>query len=327
MARSLARREVTARVDARLGQIIGRDLPVLGKIRKFVVKSGGKRIRPLTHYFLLRTLGGESQEWIDVGAIGELIHAASLLHDDVIDEAGTRRGRPSANALYGNKQAILSGDFVLACGLQHLSTLEHSQLLLPIFTRVIRALAVGELIQMEGENRPDLPLQKYEQIIAGKTASLFGAMTESSWILARQSSSSGATARADRLRARNFGERMGRVFQIRDDFLDYFGSDEGKDSLQDFSRGLMTQPALALRARMGALRRRQFDQLWRSAERRNSEAGRTLLLEWIRETRLQKKLAEEIESEIHALMLYLRQHPEGPERNAILEQLSRLLVQ
>ncbi len=323
MARSLPRREVVALVDSRLARIIGKELPILAKVRRFVVKSGGKRIRPLTHYYLTRTLNGEHSEWVDVAAIGELIHAASLLHDDVIDEAEQRRGAPSVNALHGNKSAILAGDYLLACGLNHLSSLEHSAELLPIFTRVVRMLAIGELVQMQCENRPDTSARDYERVIAGKTASLFGAMTEAAWILAQSATDHAAEGR--RL-AREFGERLGRVFQIRDDFLDYFGASEGKPPLQDFRRGLMTRPSILLRASLKGADRRRFDTLWRSQSLRANAPSEEQLRRWLEDRALRKRLAAEIESEVHMLMHYLRRQRPGPEREALLEQLTKLLV-
>ena len=136
--------ELVRRFDRKLGRIIGQDLPVLKRVKKFLIKSGGKRIRPITHYYFTQLLGYEGRDWEDVGAIGELIHGASLLHDDVVDEASIRRGHPSVNALEGNKTAILAGDYMLGCGLDHLNTLRDSGRLLDIFTRVLRMLSVGD---------------------------------------------------------------------------------------------------------------------------------------------------------------------------------------
>ncbi|MCB1318987.1 MAG: polyprenyl synthetase family protein, partial [Leptospiraceae bacterium] len=240
MQRPPANAALVKRFNQKLDRIIGSDLPILQKIKKFVIKSGGKRIRPITHFYFTAMLGYTGREWEDCGAIGELIHAASLLHDDVVDEASMRRGKPSINALEGNKTAVLSGDYLLACGLDHLGTLPHAKGLLPVFTRVIRMLAIGELLQMQHEHNLDLKARDYNRIILGKTGSLFGAMTESAWIVATEAED-GGNARMERRKAyRDFGERMGYLFQVRDDYLDYFGDAvrERKDIYQDFRRGL-----------------------------------------------------------------------------------------
>jgi len=326
MGEPLSRAALVRRIDRRLAKIIGEDLPILTQVKKFVVKSGGKRIRPVSHYFFARIFGYTGEDWTDVGAIGELIHAASLLHDDVVDESGMRRGKPSINALHGNKTAVLSGDYLLACGLDHLLTLERSAELLPIFTRVIRQLAASELLQMQLEREFSLDERIYERIIHGKTASLFGAMAEAAFVLASNAETPpGETKRAE---YREFGERMGRVFQIRDDFLDYFGeaSANGKDLYQDFKRGLVTRPVLFLRKAVGARERKSLEALWRADERRVSPDG---LAEWRRladRHGIRGKLAREIEEEIHALMSFVRQYPASPHRETVIEQFRSLLV-
>ncbi len=306
--------------DRKLDEIIREELPVLKKIKAFVIASGGKRIRPLIHYFFAHLLEYRGDEWRDVGAIGELIHAASLVHDDVIDEATMRRGRPSVNALNGNKTAVLAGDYLLACGLDHLSTLSRSAELLPVFTRVIRMLSVAELLQEENETNLELREPVYEQIIVGKTGVLFGAMTETAAILAGR-----ATAKASEYRT--FGERLGLVFQLRDDYLDYFDEgDGGKDLFQDFKRGLVTRPLILLRKKMGRKERTRLLKIWGSEESRADPASIAVILELSRSVGARKTLAVEIEAEVHSLMHFVRSHPPSEVREGVLDQLTRLLV-
>ena len=302
--------------------IIGTELPVLKKVKKFVVKSGGKRIRPITHYYFTQLLNYTGSEWEDVGAIGELIRAASLLHDAVVDNSDMRRGQPSINALHGNKTAILTGDYLLSCGLDHLRTLEPAQELLGVFTRVIRMLAVGELLQMEWETNFQLKEQVYDRIILGKTGALFGAMTEGALVLA------GVRDPGAQERYRNFGERMGRLFQIRDDYLDYFGdaSANGKELFQDFRRGLVTRPVILLRQSVGARERRALAELWQTEDQRASQEGLDLWFDLSQKTDLGLRLAREIEEEIHALMHFVREHPASDFQEKILENLRTLLV-
>lgn len=305
--------------NRRLDDVIGEDLPILKKVKKFVISSGGKRIRPLVHFYLGRMSGYDGPEAVDVGAIGEIVHAASLLHDDVVDEASVRRGKPTIGALHGNKSAILSGDYLLACAFDHLQTLSRSRELIPMFTRVIRLLAVGELIQLESERDIRMPEATYERIILGKTASLFGAMSESAALLAGSH---------PLIRYRQFGERLGRLFQIRDDFLDYFVAESktGKGRFQDFERGLVTRPVIVLRKSLSPVRRREIDKMWKSDVLRRDNAGRDRFLDLADSVRLREKLIREMEVEGHSLMHFVRSHPATPYREAILDQMRSLQI-
>ena len=307
--------------DRKLETIIGSDLPILKKIKEFVIKSGGKRIRPLTHYYFTQILGYEGEEWLDVGAIGELIHAASLLHDDVVDKSELRRGKPTINKIYDNKTSILSGDFFLACGLDHLGTLVHSNSLLRVFTRVIRKLSVGELLQMEWERNFKIPEATYEDIILGKTAVLFGAMTESAAILAGSSPE-------DTVKYREFGERLGRIFQLRDDYLDYFGDEQsnGKKNYQDFQRGLVTRPVIVLRNLLEKKELKGLEKNWASDEFRSSDSGVESWLNLCDKSDLDNRLAGEIDGEIHNLIGFLEEHPPSKYSEKIAQNLQGLMV-
>jgi octaprenyl-diphosphate synthase len=306
-------------VDKKISEIVTADIKILARIKKQVLISGGKRIRPVVHYYFAKMLDYDGQEWRDVAAIGELIHAASLLHDDVIDGADERRGRPTVNVIYGNKPAILAGDFLLGCGFDHLRTLHDALPLFEIFTRVIRMLSVGELLQMEWEKNLALKDEIYRKIILGKTGSLFGAMVESAAVL------SGLEG-AERRRYRDFGERMGHLFQIRDDYLDYFSEETGKPPLQDFRRGLVTKPLLILMRRLGGSDRAAFKRVWLSDAVRNSAEGIGSLRRYLEKSGVQRLLFQEIELEIHALMKFVRGHNHSMFREGILTNLSELVV-
>lgn len=311
-----------SRFNRKLEKIIGADLPILKKVRTFVSSSGGKRLRPLIHYYVARMLGYKGRECIDVGAIGELIHAASLLHDDVIDEADKRRGKETLHRQYDNKTAILSGDFLLACGLDHLHSLSNAQELLPLFTRVIRGLAVGELLQMEHERNLEINADAYERIIYGKTAGLFGAMTEAAAILA------GAQANV-RKQYREFGDRLGRVFQIRDDYLDYFGSESsnGKEPYQDFRRGLVTRPVIVLRSLLGRDRRKVLDGIWTQENRRDSAEGVALWQTLAEEVSLKSRLLLELNEEMALLSRVLEANQESSYGRSVAERLETLRLE
>ena len=307
-----------------LAKIIGTELPILKKVKGFVVKSGGKRIRPLLHCYTAKLLGYEGQEWQDVGAIGELIHAASLLHDDVIDEAQMRRQAPSLNFLYGNKVSVLSGDYLLACALQHLNRLEHCAVLLPLFTRSVRMLAIGELLQMENEKKFKISEKVYEKIILCKTACLFGCMSEAAYIL-----SQGKKANAKvQLSYRNFGEKLGRLFQLRDDFLDYFqtAKSTGKEGYQDLKRGLVSRPIILLYQNLNKKQRKTLIDIFTKTQKRAAAANIRKLETLFEHVNLRQKLEREMEAEAHILMSFLRKHPSSIYRNQLIDQLFQLFI-
>jgi len=312
------RAAIISKIDRRLKAIIGDDLPVFKRAQNFVVQSGGKRIRPLTHYYFCQLLNYKGDEWIDVGAIGELIHSASLLHDDVIDLAESRRGSVAFHIAEGNKRTILTGDFLLACGLNHLRTLPHGFQLLGVFTRVVRNLSVGEILQMENETKLNTDVSVYERIIIGKTASLFSAMTEAAGIITGSDT-------ASRARLRDFGLRMGRLFQLRDDYLDYFASADvlGKEPFSDFDRGLVTYPLIRLRDTLKSKDKKKLREIW--SNRSDADAPDQLISLFV-SSGLRRRLSVEIEEEIHALMNYVRSFPVSSVRDEILATLSALLV-
>ncbi len=299
--------------------IVGEDLPILKEIKKFVIKSGGKRIRPLLHYYFSQILGYGGKDWKDVGAIGELIHAASLLHDDVVDEGFVRRGTPTTNALHGNKTAVLSGDFLFSCALDHLATLKDAQALIPIFTRVIRLLSVGELIQMRYEKDLNVKREQYQRIIHGKTGSLFGAMVESAAVLV-------GLPMKERLRYRSLGEGLGSVFQIRDDYLDYFADEKafGKKRYQDFFRGVVTPPILHLRDQMKSGDKKELQKLWKDESLRKSEHGVRKLEAMFAVYDTRQKMAQELTDRLNEMKRFLDTHGSSRYRNSILEQLDKL---
>lgn len=302
-------------VEKKLGKIIGEDLPILRKIKSYVISSGGKRIRPLAHYYFLRMLGSEHKEWVDVASIGELIHNASLLHDDVVDESDLRRGRPSAPVLFGNKTVVLAGDYLLACGLHHLSNLEHSQRLIGIFSGVIRQLSEGELIQMEYEGSLEIPEKMYERVIHCKTACLFGAMTETAALLAGREE-------AEQKKYRKFGERLGRYFQIRDDFIDYFqaAGQTGKKEMQDYERGLVTWPVILLRSRGRAVQK-ELAKIWKTRK-----ASRPAMQSLISLHNIEDHARGILKSELAAMVSFVDTHPNSSYRKTMTETLLSLDV-
>lgn len=303
--------------DSKLGIIIHEDLPVLKKIKKHVIESGGKRIRPLTHYFLCQLLGYKGKLWQDVGAIAELIHGASLLHDDVVDGAELRRGEPTVGKLYGNKSAILAGDYLLASGIEHLNRLQ-SQPLMDSFTKVIRDLAVGELLQMEWEKHPKITLTIYEKIIYGKTSSLFGAVTETAGILMNLS-------REKISELHTFGITMGNLFQKKDDYIDYFESENnsGKRKLKDFQNGLYTYPILLLLENANKEDKKDVHALL--SVQSKSKMDEDKIIAYMSKYNIQSKIIENLQKDANYLITFLNQFSNKKFKNMMIERIEGIV--
>jgi len=308
---------IIKKFDKKLEQIIQEDLPILKKIKIHVIESGGKRIRPLIHYFLTQLYGYKGKYWLDVGAIAELIHGASLLHDDVVDLAELRRGKPTVGKLYGNKTAILAGDYLLACGIHHLNQL-HSPALMDSFTQVIRDLAVGELIQMEWEKSPKITMEIYNKIIYGKTASLFGAVGQTAGILCELSSKEISILY-------KFGITLGMLFQKKDDFIDYFqeSKDSGKTSLKDFQNGLFTYPVILLLENCNSSEKKQVIHLITKPEK--SQDDEKEILDLMKQKQIKEKILDLLKLDLKFLLDFMKKFEESSIKKIMIEKLEEIL--
>lgn len=226
------------------------DVPLLDRITWYIVRSKGKQVRPMLVLLSARLFGAINEASHTAAALVELLHTATLVHDDVVDNAHQRRGFFSINALWKNKIAVLVGDFLLSKGLL-LSIQQQQFRLLEIVSRAVKEMAEGELLQMEKARRLDIDEAVYYEIIRQKTASLIAA--------ACSAGAASTTSDADMVeRLRLFGEKMGMAFQIRDDLFD-FGEDGdiGKPIGIDIKEKKMTLPLIyALNAADRPTRRR-----------------------------------------------------------------------
>lgn len=213
------------------------DEGLLGSALAHIRQRGGKRMRPLLTLLLAKNFGDVS-DVTQNAAIGlELLHTASLVHDDVVDESAERRGQASVNASFNNKVAVLVGDYILSTALLHVSKTGNQQIVENL-SQLGRTLAAGEILQLSNIQNPDFSEQVYYDVIRKKTASLF----ESCAVLGCLSV--GASAEETE-KARRFGETLGMMFQIRDDIFDYYDSREiGKPTGNDMAEGKLTLPVL-----------------------------------------------------------------------------------
>ena len=210
---------------------------LLGQALSHIRNRGGKRMRPILLLLMAKNFGGVNEATLH-SAIGlELLHTASLVHDDVVDEAKERRGQQSVNACYDNKVAVLVGDYVLSTALFHVS-MTHQEAIFRQIAELGRALANGEILQLTNTDENGLSEEKYFQVIEKKTGALF----ESCCIIGALSA--GMTM-DDIQEVRRFGKIIGTIFQIRDDIFDYYDSKEiGKPTGNDLAEGKLTLPVL-----------------------------------------------------------------------------------
>lgn len=207
-------------------------------VAKYIIKTKGKRVRPVLVMLSADLCGGINEKTYRGATLVEILHTATLIHDDVVDEADTRRGFPSINAVWKNKLAVLMGDYLLSRGL--LLSLEHDDFsFLKITSTSVRRMSEGEIHQIQKSRKLDMDEETYLKIIGDKTASLLSTCCEI-----------GATSATDdperRQRMRDYGELVGLAFQIRDDILDFTGrrSITGKPTGLDLSEKKLTLPLI-----------------------------------------------------------------------------------
>ena len=211
--------------------------PAVDVLLKFLLQRNGKMMRPVLVMLVAKCFGDISDSIYHLASAVELVHQGSLIHDDVVDESETRRGKSSANAAFDNRLAVLLGDYIVSKSLQEVVATQNLECVNAIST-LIGTLSEGEITQLDVLNSTTLSEEAYFEIITGKTASLFSACTTLSAIL------SGATE--DEIKSfRTYGNIAGLCFQIMDDILDYHDSkDTGKPSGNDLKEGKFTLPAI-----------------------------------------------------------------------------------
>ncbi|MEE8507720.1 MAG: polyprenyl synthetase family protein [Myxococcota bacterium] len=233
-------------------------LPQLGAQ---VLGSGGKRLRPALLLWAAEICGYTGPRCIQVAAAIELLHTATLLHDDVVDCSALRRGRPSANAIWGNRRAVLAGDFFYARA-SSMIVEDGDQDILWVFANTIRCMAEGELLQLAGSFDIAVTEATYFSVIEYKSAALLASACEAGSIL-------GGVTRAERRKLAEFGREMGLAFQLRDDALDYVAGEEqlGKPPHGDIREGKITLPLLLTLKRCAPAERELIGAALKSASR------------------------------------------------------------
>ncbi|HEY9284776.1 MAG TPA: polyprenyl synthetase family protein [Pyrinomonadaceae bacterium] len=227
------------------------NIQVIAYIGDYLRASGGKRVRPALTLLSARAAGGDAarQNVVRMATVMEFLHTATLVHDDIIDNAETRRNRPSVNSRFGNQTAVLMGDWLYMTAFET-SLQERSLPVLDILTSVTRKMTEGELLQLTTLGRADITEEQYFDILLRKTAYLFSACCEIGAIL-------GGGDRAAQEALRDYGLNLGAAFQLVDDLLDFTATEDvlGKPAGVDLLEGKLTLPLIHLLGRDESLRR------------------------------------------------------------------------
>jgi octaprenyl-diphosphate synthase len=230
----------TAAVDALIRRELHSDVALVNQIAEYIISAGGKRIRPALVLLFANAWGYHGRDHLALAAIVEFIHTATLLHDDVVDESSLRRGRETANALFGNAASVLVGDFLYSRSFQMMVGINNMRVM-RILADATNVIAEGEVLQLLNMHDPDVSEARYLQVIRSKTAKLFEAAAQLGALI--------AGAPEDQVEAAaEYGRSLGTAFQLIDDVLDYSGNavDIGKNVGDDLREGKPTLPLIYL---------------------------------------------------------------------------------
>ena len=260
-------------VSQRIKFKLASEINLIHKMTDYHVKSGGKRIRPLLTLASAKLCGyNEGNRDINLAACVELIHNATLLHDDVIDNSSLRRGIKTANSVWGNQSSILVGDYLFSRCFEMMVE-DGSQEILKLLSSTSSRIAQGEVLQLEHKGEVDLLEETYFNIINMKTAALFSAATRIGACLGNKS-------KKEKDALESYGKNLGLAFQIADDALDYFSSKTifGKEIGKDFYEGKTTLPLIIIFQRGDSEERNFLKEIFKKKKRNEDDFSETLAL-------------------------------------------------
>ena len=240
------------------------EVRLINSISKYMIRNKGKNIRPILTILSARLCGEPTLNSYKAAAMMELLHVATLIHDDVVDEATLRRGKPSVNRVWKNKLSVLMGDFILSKALINMIGLKDFEALEQI-SSTAEKLSAGEILQIEKSITRSMTEDVYFEMIGQKTASLIATSCELGAITTTKRED-------DRLATYSFGQNLGMAFQIKDDLFDLLGSesDTGKNAGGDVKQNMITLPLIFAKANMSRLDYRQLKKLLKTKKKNRS---------------------------------------------------------
>jgi len=302
-------------VDGLINNRLSSGVPLVGQVAEHIILAGGKRLRPVLLLLMAGALGYKGTEHHKLAAVIEFIHTATLLHDDVVDDSNLRRGRPTANAIFGNPASVLVGDFLYSRAFQMMVECQNLRIL-DIVAEATNVIAEGEVMQLMNMHDASLDVDAYLRVIRSKTAKLFEASTRLPAVLT-QSSAAVETACAQ------YGQALGTAFQVIDDVLDYDGDAAlmGKNLGDDLREGKATLPLIVAMQRGNPA---QCALVKRAIEQGEVDALADIV-QIVRETGAMQATREAASSEAQLAMNSLRVLPDSLYKEALSDVASQLL--
>lgn len=285
------------------------EVGLVENIGHYLVEAGGKRLRPLMVLLTANALGYQGRQHLDLAAIIEFIHTATLLHDDVVDVSNLRRGRPTANAQWGNAPSVLVGDFLYSRAFQMMVAIGNMDIM-AILSDATNVISEGEVQQLANAKNPALTEADYLNVIDKKTAVLFAAACEVAAVL------SGADVN-QRAALKTYGHHVGMAFQLVDDALDYTGDAAtlGKNAGDDLAEGKPTLPLIYAMRQSGPAQ----VELIANAIRTGDVSQLTNILSIVQETAALTYTLDLARREIDSALIQLQTLPSGPYAEAMAE--------
>lgn len=297
-------------VNAALGRATERLPEPVRPVARHILEAGGKRLRPFLTVLMARLLGDRGQRIYDLAVTMEMLHAATLLHDDVLDDAASRRGKPAAHTQFGVAQAILAGDALLAGANAQVADFDDPRLC-RCFSTATSETAAGEILEIAAQRRVDVSAEEYAAIVRGKTAALIAASCELGALAAGAAPDAVAAAA-------EYGENLGMAFQIVDDALDFAPQEvTGKPTGGDVREGKLTPPLRFYRLQLAENERAAFDAAFVCGMM--SEADADGISARVRAGGFDRRAREEAGTYLEAARAALLRLPDAPERGVLQE--------
>ena len=295
--------------EARFKEAVKSQTPLLDRIMRYIVKRKGKQLRPMFVLLCARLCGEVNESTYRAASLVEVLHTATLVHDDVVDDSQERRGFFSVYALWKNKASVLIGDYLLAKGLL-LSLDNNDHKVLHILSDAVRKMSEGELLQLEKARSLNLKEDIYFEIIRNKTASLLAsACSAGAW------STSNDEKTAEKMRI--FGEKTGMAFQIKDDLFDYASENVGKPTGNDIKEKKLTLPLIYTLNNTDKSTRRQIINIVKNNN--NDKAKVKWVIDKVEAAGGIRYAMEKMEEYKKEALSVLYEFPEGPIRNGLEE--------
>jgi len=296
-------------VNSLIQQRLQSDVVLVNQLSHYIIGNGGKRLRPMLALLSARACGYKGQLCIDIAAIVEFIHTATLLHDDVVDESDMRRGKETANNIWGNQAAVLVGDFLYSRSFEMMVDVGEMRIM-QILAQATNVIAEGEVLQLLNCNDADTTEERYLEVIYSKTAKLFEAASQLGAILSKQPENV-EKAMSD------YGMHLGTAFQLIDDIMDYSASaaEMGKNVGDDLAEGKPTLPLII------ALQRSEGDdaQMIRDAIEHGGLDNITPIMAIIESTKALDYAYDVAKKETDLAVAALQNLPDSPEKTALTE--------